>query len=218
VITELIYAEEVAKRVGCDKTLINKLARDGHLSRDKWRKFPWPQAQEEFNAYQEGRKTKHKILKQQEGHTPLEKEDLPVDTEGEETEKELSPYEQRKKDLAALSLGEKIVFGLQRRIEGTQDTAYNWGRALNENIKARQAMLELLEKEGKTLKYQDVENWLANTSRQNRDKWLSWPQRVSTEIAEELGVDARLVNDILLRHVKAHLEKIAELPEHFGNG
>lgn len=214
---EFIKADVVAERLDTTNVNINKLAREGHLTRNKYNKFSWPEVQQEYIKYLEGRKIQRDTSWKNAGETSIDVGDLPVDTE-QKPEEELSPYEQRKKDLATLSLGEKIVYGLQRRIEGTQDTAYNWGRALNENIKARQSMLDLLEQEGKTLKYNDVEQWLSNISRQNRDKWLSWPQRISTEMAEELGIDARLMNDILLRHVRAHLEKIAELPEHFGNG
>lgn len=217
---ELLKAEEVARRLGVSKPSVNRLARDGYLTRTNWNKFPWPKTLDEFKTYQNGKSRNAPIISQMEGKTVLETTPFLDIPENEIPKVDLPPeqtlYEQRKKDLETMSLGQKILEGLKRQIDGTENTAYNWARALNEHVKARQSMLDLLEQEGKTLKYSDVETWLMNVSRQNRDQWLNWPQRVATEMAEELGIDSRMMNDILMRHVRENLERAANFPEHFG--
>jgi hypothetical protein len=48
-------------------------------------------------------------------------------------------------------------------------------------------------------------------AKHNRDAWLNWPKIVAVEMAEELGADAKAVNDVLTRLVKEQLESVATL-------
>lgn len=207
---ELVSSKELAKHLGISRNNINVLACAGHLTRKAkgglWF-YSWPAAKDEYKNYLDKRKHQHHRQDQIDGM---------ISQPFSDQNQILTPEEQRTKDIETLSIGQMIIDGLKKHIDGVENTAFHWARALNESIKARQSMLELLEAESKTLKYEDVELWVMNVSRQNRDVWLNFPQRISTEMANELGVDVRLMNDVLSRHVRNNLEKVANFPEHFG--
>ena len=50
--------------------------------------------------------------------------------------------------------------------------------------------------------------WLA---RDERDAWVNWPARVVAMMAAELEVDAHKLHTVLERHVREHLNELAEI-------
>ena len=110
---------------------------------------------------------------------------------------------------------EKLMQLLKDGEPGSDKKTYQWARAMNELIKVKQQQIKLLGMEDKTVDIEDVEKWVFETSRQNRDAWLNWPQVVSLEMAQELGVEPGLMNDILLKHIRKHLDKISRLPDSY---
>lgn len=218
-----LSAQEFADKLGTSKKNVNRLARDGVLTRLRDKSFPWPKAKYEWQKYLQQREKQQPMLSQKNASKDIipKKDDL-VDDESEDIinidgdEISDDPIEQRKKDLNALSVGERIIDALKRNVKGAENSSYHYARALSESAKARKQLLEILEMESKTLKTEEVQNWLYQISRQNRDIWLNWPQRVATEMAEQLGVDARLMNDVLMKAVRFNLERIATLPENYG--
>lgn len=220
-VENFLSAKDFAEKLGTTRKTVNKLAREGHLTRMRDNSFPWPQAKYEWEKYQQGRQKQRPVLSQQKlMKSIIENDETDFDNfPTDDNQDQISPIsnsDQRKKDLNNLSISAQIIDALQKNIDGSENSAYYWARALNEATKARTSMLAMLDAESKTLKRDDVETWVYNVSRQNRDIWLNWPQRVSTEMAEELGVDARLMNDILLKAVRKNLERVASLPEHYG--
>lgn len=227
VIETYLSADQLAERLGTTRKTINQLAREKHLTRARGL-FPWPQAKYEFGIYQQKRlinqpllaekKLRSGIIENEQQMVPIVNPDLQISDEDIPKEDDFeTSIDKRKKDLLNLSFGEQIIDALKKRIDGSENSAFHWSRALNESIKARTSMLEMLEQESKTLKRAEVETWLYNVSRQNRDSWLNWPQRVAVEMAEQLGVDTRLLNDILMKSVRENLERNTTLPSQFGN-
>lgn len=220
---ELIDARTFAERVGTTSKTISLLGARGILTRNKKKQYPWPPCRYEWEAYQKGRLIDKPLLKDLKAkkeltknatadmHEHLAEEHIKIEDAAEDS------IQQRKNDLKSMSTGEKIIEALKKGVSGSENSAFYWARALNESVKARQGMLELLETESKTLKREEVETWLYQVSRQNRDIWLNWPQRVSTEMAEQLGIDSRMMNDVLMAAVRKNLERIATLPARFGN-
>ena len=49
-----------------------------------------------------------------------------------------------------------------------------------------------------------------DTSRENRDAWRSWSARIAVTMADELGVDARLLTTVLTAYVQQHLVELGE--------
>ena len=195
---EWISGSEVGKRLGVPPQRIGALAASGVLPRRFTdQKYPWPATSETYARwdaekrgqvlYTNGNFDKQlSDLNTQSPAPPIDKSDPPV-----------MDAKQQAVDYANLSVGEQVINAIQQHTKGAEGTAYAWSRALKEAIAARSAMLELLGQEGKTLKREEVETWLYNISRHNRDIWLNWPQLVATEIAEELNVDANLLYGIL---------------------
>lgn len=190
--TEWIRASEVASRIGqtgCTKTTIGMLARDGFLTRDEANKtYPWPQVKAEYFIAKE---SKNKIQ-------PSIREAQVQVTED---------------DIDNLFTTEKLINMIEEGVKGADAKAYQWARALNEIIKARQGQLKLREAEGKTLDIGDVEKWVFDTSRQNKEFWMQWPDRIAVKMAEELEIDSRKLCATLKKYVRNNLDKVATMPD-----
>ena len=50
-------------------------------------------------------------------------------------------------------------------------------------------------------------------ARQERDAWLTWPARVSAQIAAEVGADPAAMQRVLDREVRRHLEEMTDLAD-----
>lgn len=55
-----------------------------------------------------------------------------------------------------------------------------------------------------------------DTARDLRDAWMTWPARVAIEMADELGIDARMLTPILTAYVRKHLAELGEPDVEFG--
>lgn len=112
---------------------------------------------------------------------------------------------------------EMIIDRLEKRVKGAEGNAYQFSRALVEAHKAKKMMLETLETEGKILDKQEVETFIYTISRQNRDTWLNWPEQAAHEMAQQLGVDPKMMHDVLHESVRKYLERIATMPESYSS-
>lgn len=94
----------------------------------------------------------------------------------------------------------------------------NWTHA--EAARVKETYLAHLRKQefevnaGKLIERAVAERTFFDTARDNRDAWLSWPARVSTLMASELGVDAAVLTTVLNRYVQQHLAEQGE-PDEF---
>ncbi len=190
--TEWIKALEVGNRTGLSKIHISKLASLGHLTRNNDFLFPWPQVQEELRAYDQQRK-------HQRGPrvTKADAESLDVDEE----------------DVFRPSALEYVLAELRKgQSEHAAGLAMHYGKAIKILVDSKMAQLDLMVKEGKAVSKKLVEDWLFSVSKNNRDQWLNWPQQVSGEMGQRLGVDPRLMNDVLMEQVRKQLERNSTIP------
>ena len=196
---EWISASEVSKRLkekaGIEVTKFNigKVASKGHLTRRDNKKtgrpeYPWPKALKEYKKYNQVKRNK---------------------IEGANNAKDIVVKQEDVKDTYT---SERIIELLEGSISGAEVKAYQWARSVRELIALKKDQLNLLVLEGKTINREEVESYIFTISRQNRDSWLNWPQIVATEMAEELEVDSKLMNDIILKCVRKNLERIATMP------
>lgn len=194
--TEWLLASEIAKRMGppVNRMKVGTWARSGKISKGTDSKYPWPLVRDEIR----------KVLNSNKVIDPDKRAKAP---QVEQARIEVQPEEAIK-----LSASEMVLQELQRGMEGADGRAYQWARAMNEVLKVRKDQLKILEMEGKTVSRQEAENRMFTVSRQNRDIWLNWPQVVAVEMAEELGIDAKAMHDILKKHVRKNLERIASMP------
>ena len=77
-------------------------------------------------------------------------------------------------------------------------------------LKARQRALDQAVQEGTLVDRVAAEKAFFNEARAFRDGLIAWPARVAIEMAEEFGVDARLLTHALDREVRRLLAEIGE--------
>jgi len=87
---------------------------------------------------------------------------------------------------------------------------------LKENGLAGQRLLEMLKKAGLQVDLPDAEEVFFEQARSNRDAWLNWPTRVAPMLAADLGIDASVLTEHLIKHVQQHLGELGEPNADFG--
>lgn len=87
----------------------------------------------------------------------------------------------------------------------------NKARTDNEHLKARERELKLQQIQTAVVDRNKAVNTIFRLSRQERDSWLGWPSRVSSVMAAELGVQPHFMQTVLDKHVREHLEGLAEI-------
>ena len=80
-------------------------------------------------------------------------------------------------------------------------------------LKAGKLHIEVRRLRGKYVESEKAHNALVTFQRVQRDGHLAWPAAVAPAIASELGVtDLALVETVLMKHLRVHLEAMAEVP------
>lgn len=195
--TEMITATKAAKMLASEgheitHFHIGRLAGSGHLTKvinEKTGKaeYEWPKLLKDYETYLANRK--------------------------QQQSKAMSKDVQIKADDAKNTWDtERIIKALEGGMSGSEAKALQWGKAVNELISVKKNQIALLELEGKTISREEVEDYIFRISRANRDVWLNWPQQIAASMAEELGVDGKLMNDVLTKFVRKNLERIATMP------
>lgn len=228
VIKEYIGASELSRRTGVTLNKIMKWISLGKIpfvddpdGKKKSKRYEWPDCGKiVLNLDSSSRYPSRPSsgLKNVSTHPVKLSDQEPIQDQHQSKDYEEREGFNREIDVRNLNIGERIIIELKNRVKGSDGLAYQWGRSLNEVVKSRKQLIELLQMEGKYLPKKEVEDWVYQTSRQNRDMWMNWPQLISQEMAEELGIDGKLMHDILLRHVRKNLERIATLPEQYKPG
>ena len=102
-------------------------------------------------------------------------------------------------------------------------TTYMQARAANEVLKAQTARIRLQQLKKELVDRSKALAHVFRLARQERDAWMSWPARVSAQMAAELSakivekpdgsfeVDAHTLHVTLETHVREHLAEISEL-------
>jgi hypothetical protein len=87
---------------------------------------------------------------------------------------------------------------------------YLQARTANEVLKAQERRLRLQRLKDELVDRNRVIAHVFSLARAERDAWIGWPARVAALMAAELGVDAHQLEQLMLAHVRAHLETLAE--------
>lgn len=94
---------------------------------------------------------------------------------------------------------------------------YTKARAIREHYQARLAKVEYEERVQTLVSKYEVQVAAFERGRVERDAWLNWPNRVSANMAAELGCDERRLRLALEREVRLYLtERAAEKPSVLG--
>ncbi|MCS6780736.1 MAG: hypothetical protein NZ555_13665, partial [Geminicoccaceae bacterium] len=77
-------------------------------------------------------------------------------------------------------------------------------------LQARTALIELQlqERQARLVSAERVRQAVYRAAAEIRDAWLVWPSRVAGEVANELGADPRVVEQVLDRLVREQLEEL----------
>lgn len=84
-------------------------------------------------------------------------------------------------------------------------------KAAGEVLRVRSGLLKYRREAGEVVDRSVVEGVVFDLARRERDSWLGWVDRVSVEIAGELGVDVSLVSRVLGMKVRDHLESLSDV-------
>ncbi len=83
-------------------------------------------------------------------------------------------------------------------------------RTANEVLKAQTAKVRLARLKGELIDRAKALAHVFTLARAERDAWLNWPARVSSQMAAELSVDAHSLHVLLEREVRRHLEELGD--------
>ena len=83
-------------------------------------------------------------------------------------------------------------------------------RTANEVLKAQTAKVRLARLKGELIDRAKALAHVFKLARAERDAWLNWPARVSSQMAAELSVDAHALHVLLEREVHRHLEELGD--------
>ena len=83
-------------------------------------------------------------------------------------------------------------------------------KTLHERRKVEKLEIEIAKRRGELVERAAAEAQFFELARQERDSWLAWPARVSALMAAELGVEPRLLEAMLDRHLREHLAVLAD--------
>lgn len=93
----------------------------------------------------------------------------------------------------------------------------------NEVLRAKDRRVRLEKLKGTLVNREKAQALLFRLAREERDAWVNWPSRVAAVIAQDLAaivedngtLDPAQVQRVLERHVRAHLEELADVSADF---
>lgn len=100
---------------------------------------------------------------------------------------------------------------LQEQGVSTGGTTYMQARAANEVLKAQTNRLRLQQIKKELVDRSSALAHVFKLARAERDAWVSWPARISSQMAAELGVDAHTMHVTLEAYVRQHLSELADV-------
>lgn len=98
---------------------------------------------------------------------------------------------------------------MSSRVSGTTNGLVQ-ARTAHEIAKAHLARQRLQEKKGELISKDLVKAQVFRFGRQIRDAWMTWPSRVSAQMAAELQVDEHVLHMVLASYVREHLNELGE--------
>jgi len=84
-------------------------------------------------------------------------------------------------------------------------------KTVNEVVKAQTNKVRLARLKGELVDRAQAIAHVFKLARAERDAWLNWPARVSSQLAARLAVDPHLMHVVLEEAVRSHLQELAEI-------
>ena len=94
-------------------------------------------------------------------------------------------------------------------------TTYLQAKTANEVLKAQERRIRLQKLKGELIERARALSLVFRLAREVRDAWVNWPARSSALMAAELGVEPAAMQKALEKHVRAHLDELAEVRPDF---
>ena len=90
-------------------------------------------------------------------------------------------------------------------------TTYMQARTANEVLKAQTNRIKLQQLKNELVDRAKAIAHVFRIARAERDAWLSWPARVSAQMAAELEVDSHKMHVMLESYVRQHLSELSDI-------
>ncbi len=100
---------------------------------------------------------------------------------------------------------------LREQGSATQGSTYMQARAANEVLKAQTNRICLQQLKRELVDRSKALAHVFKLARAERDAWVSWPARISAQMAAELEVDAHTMHVTLETYVRQHLAELSEV-------
>jgi hypothetical protein len=94
-------------------------------------------------------------------------------------------------------------------------TTFLQAKTANEVLKAQERRIRLQKLKGELIERARALALVFRLAREERDAWVNWPARSAALMAAELGVEPAAMQKVLERHVRAHLDELAEVRPDF---
>jgi hypothetical protein len=129
------------------------------------------------------------------------------------------PAKQRGRHAAARPVGWEAAGATQPELPLRTSSAgaitYLQARTTNELLKAQERRMRLQQRRGELVDRARAVALVLRLARQERDAWLGWPARVAAQMAAELNASPHAIQQLLERHVREHLEALADIQADF---
>jgi hypothetical protein len=94
-------------------------------------------------------------------------------------------------------------------------TTFLQAKTANEVLKAQERRIRLQKLKGELTARARALALVFRLAREVRDAWVNWPARSAALMAAELGVEPAAMQKALEKHVRAHLDELAEVRPDF---
>jgi hypothetical protein len=94
-------------------------------------------------------------------------------------------------------------------------TTFLQAKTANEVLKAQERRIRLSRLKGELIERARALALVFRLAREVRDAWVNWPARSAALMAAELGVEPAAMQKALEKHVRAHLDELAEVRPDF---
>lgn len=93
----------------------------------------------------------------------------------------------------------------------SSNTSLLQARTANEVVKAQTNKVRLAQLKGELVDRSQAIAHVFKLARAERDAWISWPSRISSQMAADLDIDAHALHVALEEQVRQHLKELAEI-------
>lgn len=94
-------------------------------------------------------------------------------------------------------------------------TTFLQAKTANEVLKAQERRIRLSRLKGELIERARALSLVFRLAREVRDAWVNWPARAGALMAADLGVEPAAMQKVLEKHVRAHLDELAEVRPDF---